>query len=343
MLHMPISEIIKKISEEAKLPEEEIKSLIQKKCEAHGGLVSEEGAAHIVAHDLNVALFKTPTETEGTKMKIKDIVIGMTNFELVGKVTQIFPIREFQKRGKTSQVGNFNLSDETGTIRIVLWDQKANIIKDNQIEVDQVIKIKNGNIKGSSFSPSGKELHITLRSRLVLDAEEKIDVKVEPQQVGQTSQVISAKLSDLTANQRVKTRGLVVRVYPPAFYDSCPQCGKKVFDGSCKEHNKVESTPAMVLSIILDDGSGAIRCTAFRKEAEKLSGISGKQAKEKSENPILIQEELDNALLGKQIEIQGFVRENNQFNRTEITINSINAELNPVVIAKEILNGVHSK
>jgi ssDNA-binding replication factor A large subunit len=336
MLHMPISEIIKKISESAKVPEEKVKELIKNKTDSHNGLVSEEGAAHIVAHDLNVELFKTPTETTGSKMKIKDLVIGMANFEIVGKISQIFPIREFQKKGKTSQVGNFNLTDESGTMRIVLWDQKANIIKDHLIEIGQVIIIKNGNIKSSNFSPNGKELHITIRSRIDLETDEKVDVKIEPQTTTGATQAVAVKLNKISANQKIKAIGTIVKVYPPAFYDSCPQCGKKVIDGNCKEHNKVESTPAMVLSIILDDGTGAVRCTSFRNEAEKLSGLSGKDAKEKSQNPILIQEELDNALLGELIEIQGFVRENKQFDRTEITINSTTTNLNPVAIAKEM-------
>ena len=56
MLHMQISEIIEKISAESKLSEKEIKELIKRKCDSHKGLVSEEGAAYIIAHDLtNIA------------------------------------------------------------------------------------------------------------------------------------------------------------------------------------------------------------------------------------------------------------------------------------------------
>jgi ssDNA-binding replication factor A large subunit len=333
---MPIPEIIKKLSTESKKTEDEIKQLVQARMDEHNGLVSEEGAAHIVAHDLKVELFKTPTETGGAKMKISDLVIGMNNFEIIGKVSQIFQVREFQKQGKTSQVGNFNIQDESGTTRIVLWDQKANIIKDQQLEVGQVVKIRNGNIKSSNFSPNGKELHLTIRSQMILDAEEKVNVEITPVQSSGTSrEVIAAKLADIAANQNVKVCGTVVRIYPPAFYDSCPQCGKKAVANKCKEHGDIQSKPAMVFSIILDDGTGAVRCTAFRDNADKLAGMTGQQAKDKTENPVALQEELDEAL-GKIIEIQGIVRENKQFDRTEITINSAK-DLNPIEIAKQLM------
>ncbi len=335
---MPIVEIIKKISAGSKRAEDEIKTLIQQKMDSHDGLVSEEGAAHIVAHDLNVELFKTPNETTGSRMKIKDLVIGMTNFEIVGKASQVFPIREFQKKGKTSQVGNFNLKDESTTTRIVLWDQKADVIKENKLQVGQIIKIRNGNIKSSSFSPNGKELHLTIRSQMILDAEEEVNVEIDkvPENGTVTREIISAKLSDIKDAQNVKVRGTIVRVYPPAFYDSCPQCKKKTIENKCKEHGNVESIPAIVFSIILDDGSGAVRCTAFSNTAEKIIGLTGKEAKEKSENLVIFQEEMDKKLLGKELELLGFVRDNKQFDRTEITINSIK-ELIAIDVAKELL------
>jgi ssDNA-binding replication factor A large subunit len=336
MLHMPISDIIKKISDGAKIDEAKIKDLIKSKIDSHDGLVSEEGAAYIVAHDLSVELFKVPTEEGGSKMNVKDLVVGMRNFELIGKVARVFPIREFQKQGKTSQVGNFNLTDESGTTRIVLWDQKANVIKENKLQQGQVIKLKNGNIKTSNFSPDGKEVHLTIRSQLILDAEETVNVEISEEYNNEKKEAISAKISEIHANQNIKTHGTVVRIYPPAFYDACPQCFKKVREGKCMEHNEVESSPAMVFSFILDDGTETVRCTGFRDIAEKLAGMTSKEAKEKSENPVLIQEEFDNKLLGSEIEIQGNVRDNKQFDRMEITVNSTNVNLDPVTLAKEL-------
>ncbi|MBT3941001.1 hypothetical protein HOD83_02740 [Candidatus Woesearchaeota archaeon] len=336
MLHMPLAEIIKKISTTSKLPEDKIQEMIKAKCDSHDGLVSEEGAAYIVAHDLSVELFKIPDES-GARMAIKDLVVGLRNFEIVGKVARVFPIREFQKKGKTSQVGNFNIIDESATTRIVLWDQKANIIKEGTLKQGQVVKVKNGMIKSSDFSPNGKEIHLNIRSQLILDVEEEVNVQIpDASESGSSGAVIETSLDHIQANQKIRSLGTIVRVYPPAFYDACPQCNKKVFDNKCNEHGAVESAPAMVLSLIIDDGKGAIRCTAFSNVAETISGLSGKEAKEKTENIVLFQEELDNKLLGLEVEFEGSVRDNKQFDRIEVTINSLNLNLNPVAIAKQL-------
>lgn len=336
---MPVSEIIKKIGEGANLAEDKVKDLIKRKVEAHDGLVSEEGAAYIVAHDLNVELFKVPTETDA-RIQMKDLVVGMRNFEVVGKVTNVFPIREFQKQGKTSQVGNFNLADETGTTRIVLWDQKANMIKEGKLKQGQVVKLKNGNVKSSNFSPTGKEVHLTIRSQLILDFNEEVNVEMPEIRSG-SKEAVSIKLKDIQAHQNIRTSGTVVRVFPPAFYNCCPQCSRKVVSVAegykCSEHGIVKEKPGMVLSIILDDGTSAIRFTAFNQDAEKLVGMSGKDAQAKSENPVLLQEEIDNNILGLNIEAQGSVRENKQFDRTEVSISGLNLNLNPVEIAKELI------
>jgi replication factor A1 len=337
MLHMPIDEIVKKISDGSKQPEDKIRELIKAKCDAHQGLVSEEGAAHIVAHDLNVELFKMPDES-GSRVEVKDLVIGMRTFEIVGKVMRVFPIREFQKQGKQSQVGNFNIADASGTTRIVLWDQKANVIKEGKLTQGQVVKVKNGNIKSSDFSPNGKEIHLNIRSQLILDVDEDVNVATpEPGSDGATSAVVATTLDKLDANQKISSIGTIVKIYPPAFYDACPQCNRKVFDGKCKDHGEVEHKPAMVLSLIIDDGKGAIRCTAFSNIAEKIAGLTGVEAKEKSENIVIFQEELDNALLGVIVSFEGSVRDNKQFDRIEITINSADINVNPLNIAKELV------
>ncbi len=39
-----------------------------------------------------------------------------------GKIIQMFPIREFEKNGRSGKVANFRIADETGSCRTVLWD-----------------------------------------------------------------------------------------------------------------------------------------------------------------------------------------------------------------------------
>ena len=166
MLQMPLKDVIAKIQSEAGLSEEEIKQQIAGKMIALEGLVSEEGAAYIVASELGVHLFKDTIRSGG--IKIKDIVVGMQSVETAGRVVRAFSPTTFTgKDGKPKQVGSFILADETGEIRTVVWDQRASWLSDGRLKEGVVVKIKEGYAKQSNLG--NKELHLGYKSSLLLD------------------------------------------------------------------------------------------------------------------------------------------------------------------------------
>src|SRR3989338_1785401 len=112
MIKIHLSQIIEKIKEKSALTEEEINSRIKQKMEQLSGLISEEGAAHIIANELGIKLF----EAVSGKLQIKNILAGMRDVEVTGKVQQIFPINEFQRKdGSPGKVANIIIADETGS------------------------------------------------------------------------------------------------------------------------------------------------------------------------------------------------------------------------------------
>jgi len=117
MIKMPYNDILEKIKEKSGLSEEEIKEKIDTKLKQLSGLISKEGAAHIVANELGVKLF----DALGGKLQIKNILAGMRSVEVVGKVLRVFELREFNSKGRAGKVASFVIGDETGTIRIVMW------------------------------------------------------------------------------------------------------------------------------------------------------------------------------------------------------------------------------
>ena len=78
MIKIPYEKIIEKIKEQAKISDSEIESKIKEKTDQLAGLISKEGAAHIIANELGVKLFE-----EGN-LKIKDILPGMRSVETSG-------------------------------------------------------------------------------------------------------------------------------------------------------------------------------------------------------------------------------------------------------------------
>jgi hypothetical protein len=73
--------------------EAEVRKLIEEKQDELSGLVSEEGAAYIVARELGVNLLKAAKR----QLKIKNLIPGLSSVELVGRVVSIFEPREWAR------------------------------------------------------------------------------------------------------------------------------------------------------------------------------------------------------------------------------------------------------
>ena len=74
-------------------------------------------------------------------MKIKELRSGMKNVSVEAKVTEKSEPREVMSRFKdeTYKVTTAIIADETGTIKLTLWNEQI-----NQVNVDDTVKVENG-------------------------------------------------------------------------------------------------------------------------------------------------------------------------------------------------------
>ncbi len=329
MLKVPINEIIEKISEASGLSDAEIKKKIQEKMNSLEGLVSEEGAAHIIAHELGIELFKTSYEKE---VKIKELPIGLRKFEIVGVITNVFNVKTFKKQNKTGKVASFILEDETARIRVTLWNEATDLVETGKIAEGKTIKIKNGLVKINKYQGrENKEIHTTSGTKIEFDVEEKIEIHDRTKAPAyEFKNINQTKAGDL-----VKIRGTVVSVFMPKLYFACPECNKKIEveneKGICKDHGDVKPKKTALFSFVVDDGTDNIRCVSFRETAESILNMSPEDIE------VAQEENINQRILGDEVEIVGRVNENKQSGKKEILLSGVNKNLNPVQIAKSIL------
>ena len=107
--------LVDKIAKQSGVDRTEIERKIEGKRSKLSGLISKEGAAQIIAAELGVSF-------ENQRVAIDEIMPGMKKVRIVGKIIQIFPVREFNKNGKSGKVCNLIVADETGNTKVVLWD-----------------------------------------------------------------------------------------------------------------------------------------------------------------------------------------------------------------------------
>ena len=99
------------------------KRIIEKQREL-SNLVSKEGAAYIIAKEMGIELFPKKAETK-RRLEIKNILPKIRNLNLNARIVNVFPVKEFESKGRKGKVASVILGDQTGTIRMSLWDERA--------------------------------------------------------------------------------------------------------------------------------------------------------------------------------------------------------------------------
>ncbi len=224
-------EILSKLKEKG-LSEEEINSKIEAKMNQLSGLVSKEGAAHIIANEVGVKVFQ-----EVGEIKIGSVKEGMRDVTLNGKVTMNFGIREFKTEKREGRVGSFLVGDDTGTIRIVLWDETHLKIMEKDIKEEGIVRVEGGYIKENNVY---KEIHLNNNSQLKLNPEGVVIGEVARSiSVGVEKEIKNLKDDD----KNVLLKGTVVQIFDPRFFEVCGDCGRRarVEEGGfkCNEHGIV--------------------------------------------------------------------------------------------------------
>jgi len=301
MLKLTYDQILEKIQESSNKPKSEIDSLIENKQKQLSDLISKEGAAHIIANELNIKLYDNIQK----RYKIKDLISGMNSIEVLVKISQIYGVRSFKKNEREGKVANLLVGDETGACRAVMWDMNTiSKLENKEISENQSILIKNGYIRENN---GFKEIHLGSRA--------EVEISKEDVEFSNMRQTETKKIASLNVNDFASIEGTVVQVFEPRFYNACPECRKKVSEeNKCEAHGNVVPNETPIVNIYLDDGTENIRLVLFNETAKKLVNNI-----ETLKNP----DDFRDEVLGKQIKATGKVTNNESFQRNEFRVNSI--------------------
>lgn len=313
MFKIPLDELKEKIRQNAYLTKEGLDERIRAKINELSGLISEEGAAHIIANELKVKIIE-----EAGRLKIKSIYTGMRNIEVLGKVTNKFEVREFEREGRKGKVGSLIIGDETGTVRVVCWHEQTKLIE--EAKENDLVLISSAYAKENNLGQ--KEVHLNERSKAVVNPEgETIE------EVRQGLSYKRKKIEELKEGDNgVEVLGTVVQIFDPRFFPLCPECNKRATEKEdgfyCGEHGVIKPEQSYVLNLILDDGTGTIRSVFWKNQTNNLLGKREEEILKFKDNPSSF-EEIKTELLGEQFRLIGKINRNELFERTEFNVQMV--------------------
>ena len=271
--------VLKAIMEKTGKNENEVSVMIELKRKSLDYLISEEGAIHILASELGIV--------SKPEFKIKDLQDGTSGIDIFVKVIDAIPMREFKRNGKLGKVRNLFVEDETGELRVSLWDDKAEL----DIKPNTIIKII-----GAYVKQNGANLEMRAGRYSTID----LNPKNPPE-------LLTIKEEKPKKTLKTAENGDILQIKASL---------TKVFDREPFFNNT--DGPQLIISGFIDDKTASMRAIFFRTTVEPLIGMTRKVAIEKSREEIL-----DNVKLFTNFFLVGRIKYNDFTDSNEFIVNSV--------------------
>ncbi|KPV61569.1 MAG: Replication factor A [Candidatus Bathyarchaeota archaeon BA1] len=244
---MSIEEIIQRILSSRKdLTREEVLRRIEDKKEMARGYFTDETSARIVASELGVEI---SLKTFRPEVSIQDLVSGLNDVTLTGRVIIIYPLQTFTRPDATGgRVARLLIADKSGTLKVVLWDDKVGLVETGGIERGQIVRVSHGYVREGL---DGKlELHVGLRGDIQVSPPDTVESKYPP-----IAQFIE-KIAKVTRKHgKVSIVGVVREVHPTF------------------EFERPDGTSGKVMRLRLRDESGEITAVLWNEKVDELGGV----------------------------------------------------------------------
>ncbi|WP_267162060.1 single-stranded DNA binding protein [Halovenus salina] len=163
---------------ETDVSEEEFQEAVEEKVSQMDGLVDEETAAQLLAHEL----------ADGEVDTIADIDPAMDEVKFLAKVRSVGELRTFERDEEgEGMVINVEVADETGSVRLAFWDEQAEAVDAGELDTGDVLRVKGRPKEGYN----GLEVSVT-------EAEPDDEVDIEVALEGDSIEALALGQSDVT-------------------------------------------------------------------------------------------------------------------------------------------------
>lgn len=235
-----LEDIINRIlSVKPELTRDEILKLIRDRERSAKGFLTLESAALSLAADLGID-FKVDFKRD---LKIKDLIPGLSNVTVSGRVIYVDPLKSFlSSEGSEGFKRVIYLADNTGFVRATLWNEKAFLIDNDAI--DEIVRLSHVSVKRKSGG------------RIELNAGLKSEIEVSPRDLNEEDYPpitsFTEKIGEISIrNKFVNVIGFIEQIYPLSIF--------KRQNGEGKVRRvEISDDSGRVLAVLWDDNANAL-------------------------------------------------------------------------------------
>ncbi|MDH5447545.1 MAG: OB-fold nucleic acid binding domain-containing protein [Candidatus Bathyarchaeota archaeon] len=239
---MNVEEIVQYVlSHSHGLTREEVVIAIEKKKAASGGFLTDEAAARLVAAERGVEI---QIKKQLPKIYIRQLVSGLNDVTVSGRVLLVTTPRVFPRPDGNGQVAWLLIADRTGTIKVVLWNDKTELAR--KIQLRQIVKVLHGYVRQGRDGEM--ELHIGQRG----------DVQIALSGVKEKNfpsiKDFCEKIANITkVHRKVNVEGVIKTI-----------CSASTFQ-------RRDGAQGKVIRIVLEDETGRIPVVFWNEKTEEVA------------------------------------------------------------------------
>ncbi len=210
--------------------------------------LSNSWNGRIVKGDYDVPEFKAEI------LKLDQAKNDQENVNVIGVITKIYDTITFEKNdGSTGQVRSIEITDDTGSIRVTLWNKETEI----QMNKGDIIKIEGANIEFDDYSGDRYRLNTGWNAAIVINPEIDEDLKEKLQSIENLSTI---KIKDVLDTQYDEGREVDV-------------IGRILSMADIRQFQRVDGTDGQVRSIELADETGVVRTSLWDEKSDINQGL----------------------------------------------------------------------
>lgn len=217
-----------------------------------GSFISDDVLLRMIAAEFGVEVSK---EARTPTLSIQDLIPGLNDVTVVGRVVAVFPSKTF-KANKSGKVASLFIADENSILRIVLWNDKTEIMEFGKVKVGHIIRFSHGYTKEDY---NGRvELHVRKRSGIEINPKD-VEAKDYP-----TISKFVTKIGGITQrhkNKRVNIKGTVKKLFPISTF------------------TRRDSSPGKVMRFMFADETGEIPVVVWNEKVDELEETLRKSVK----------------------------------------------------------------
>jgi replication factor A1 len=210
------------------------------------GLLSDETLLRLIAAKLGIQVSQTAFQPSNI-ISSGRLFAGLYDVNVAGRLIAVFPVKVFSGEEKSGKFATLMIGDNDGLLRVVLWNEKTELIEKGELTVGQTVRLLHGYTRTDRYGKT--ELHLGTKSLIELDSPEKTPVY-------QPLEQFTTKISSLNSNSgNVHLTGVVKAVF-----------GKTGF-------TRNNESDGIVMRFALRDDSGETTVVVWNEKVEELEKL----------------------------------------------------------------------